>query len=140
MGSVPAILFGLLTMGSAYLIIGPSPLLPFLSHTQVWIPIVGSAIWAIGIGFPMVLLNSFVCNIAIGAGWPEEHASIQLATIQIVLTGVALMVGPPLCTFLLMRLGVGGMCTSVAFAMTCICGGIMCLLFCVKYKDASRAP
>jgi MFS family permease len=140
MGSVPAILFGLLTMGSSYLIIGPSPLLPFLSHSQVWIPIIGSAIWAIGIGFPMVISQSFVCNVAIGAGWPEIDASIQLATIQIILTGAALCIGPPMSTFMIMKLGVGRMCTTVAFALTCICGGIMCLLFCVKYKDASRAP
>jgi len=137
-GSIPTILFGLITMGSGYMIIGPSPLLPFLSHSSSWIPIVGSALWAIGIGFPMVILNSFVCNIAIGAGWSEMDASIQLSTIQILLTGAALMLGPPLSAVLIAKLGVGRMCTTVAFSLTCCCGGIMCLLSCVTHNDASR--
>jgi MFS family permease len=138
MGSVPAIMFGLVTMGSAYLIIGPSPLLPFLSKSQVGIPIIGSLIWSIGIGFPMVIISSFICNVSIGAGWPEVDASMQWATLQIFLIGVSLMAGPPLSTVLIERLGVGKMCTTVALALTCFCGGIVCLLFCVKYNDASR--
>merc|ERR1719265_21756 len=69
MGSIPASLLGVATIASGYLIMGPSPLLPFLSTTQIWIPIAGSAIWAIGLAFPMVILFSFACNISIGAGW-----------------------------------------------------------------------
>lgn len=139
LGPVPAILFGLLTVGSGYLIIGPSALLPFLPATEVWIPLMGTLVWGIGTSFPLVILNSFVTNVAIGAGWPEMDAAIQWATIQIILSGVSLFLGPPFFIGLISHLGVGGMCTTVALVMTCFCGGLTCLLFCASYTDASQS-
>jgi MFS family permease len=140
MGSIPASLLGFVTMASGYLIIGPSPLLPFLSTTQVWIPIIGSVLWGIGIAFPFVILYSFACNISIGAGWQDTEAAIQWATINILLTGAGLMIGPPLINFALMRLGEGSMCSMLAFILVCVCGGVLCLMSCLKYKDISRIP
>jgi MFS family permease len=139
-GSVPTIILGFFTMAGGYLIMGPSPVLSFLPNTDVWISIIGTVIWAVGVSLPYVVLIAFATNTAVAAGWKEMDASIQWTTVQIFIMGICQLVGPQSSLLLAEAVGPPMMCTYLALGIACICGGLGCLLLCVPYKVPFPAP
>ena len=94
MGTEGALRVGFAACLVGYLLMGPSPLLPFLDWGYVEGGL-GLFVLLFGQAFPFTLCAPLMMNIAMTeGGFEEEDAAIQGATLQISLMALALFFGP----------------------------------------------
>lgn len=92
-----AILFGFFMFALGYILVGPSPLLPFLPHTGwggLTIVILGWYILLLGNGALVTITPPLILKYATEFGLSEQDAPAETAMLNILMTALALFVGP----------------------------------------------
>jgi len=118
-----------------YVFLGPSSLIPFA------LPLWGSlCAWytiTLGAAVPLIQSSPVLLAAAMKAGFSEEDASVQTATINVFTMGVGMMLAPGLGGFFADHAGVGGAGTIGAFGLVFVGGGLSFALKALDKKAAS---
>ena len=96
-GTLTSLGVGLTFFGLGYLLLGPSPLLPFLPTTGTSGLVMACIAWAVllfGNAFPVILGAPLSMKFAMEYGLDEDEASAQTAMFSIILMALGLCIGP----------------------------------------------
>ena len=93
MGNKGALVMGFAFFLLGYMMLGPSPLLPWLD-LGVWEAGLGMGVLLFGQAFSMVLCAPLIVKYGMAKGISMEDAAIQTATLSITLMAIALFFGP----------------------------------------------
>jgi MFS family permease len=140
LGSYKASLIGILFLSGSYLIMGPSPWLPFLPTNQVWLPILGFTIWAVGSGFPFAIFAALATNIAIGGGWSENDAALQISSVQVIVSGAGVAFGPIVFMAITEQVGVRQSSNYMFVLTLALLGGLWLILVWLNPTVATTEP
>ena len=139
MGTAAAIMIGLVICALGYLLLGPSPLFSFLASAGVWEPILAYLLIIFGLSFPTILAPPAVLNLAQKAGWHEEDASTQAATVAVMLTGSGFFAGPSLGGVLTDNFGVP-IGDSIFATMVIVVAGVLCKALADNMAPSQQVP
>jgi predicted MFS family arabinose efflux permease len=82
-----------------FLLIGPSPFLPFLPQpdhhwSSAWVVVIGMLLCLVGYALLVVILSGMSTNYAVAAGWGLDDAAAQNGMLNVVGYGIAIGIGP----------------------------------------------
>jgi len=95
------------------LFMGPSPWLSFLPTDQLWVPLLGWGVGSASLGVPFAMAAAMPANIAIAAGWSEADAAIQTASLQTIVFGLGIAIGPVILNSIADAVGARNGCSYI---------------------------